>query len=60
MEKENMDELWSLFQETEMTKFLYHSEEVENAEEKEFFNTLYNLRLQQKQKQIINQDKFVM
>ncbi|MCZ0718131.1 hypothetical protein OW156_07610 [Aerococcus sp. YH-aer221] len=60
MEKANTEEILALFEETEMTEFYYRAKEAKNEEEEKFFLALYTLKLQKRQQEVIQQDRFVM
>lgn len=55
-----MDELWRLFENTDIQHLLESAENAESEDEEIFFNTMFNLKLQKRQQEIIQQDRFVM
>ena len=59
-ERANTKELWLLFENTDIQHLLESAEKAESDDEEIFFNTMFNLKLQERQQEIINQDKFVM
>lgn len=60
MEKANIDELWMLFQETSLEELTDRVNEAENSGEIRLFKALFNIKLVERQHEIINQDKFII
>ncbi|GMR71265.1 hypothetical protein ACN2A0_10085 [Aerococcus viridans] len=60
MEKANTDELWTLFQETSLEELTDRVNESENPKEIRLFKALFNIKLAERQQEVINQDKFVI
>lgn len=60
MEKANTEELWALFQKTSLEELTDRVNEAENPEEIRLFKALFNIKLAERQHEIIRQDEFVM
>ncbi len=60
MEKANTEEILALFKEISLTELLSQAETAETTQEENFFRTLFNLKLGEKQQKVIAEDEFII